>query len=60
MNEPNCTTCKHMIIERHEDYMGSPCWYMGECEYGNKKHNNCPCYEQGEPKRKDCRIEGDW
>ena len=60
MADNSCNNCVHMTIERHEDYMGSPCWYLGKCEYGNEKQNDCTCFEQGEPKKKDCRVKGDW
>lgn len=56
-----CPACKHATIERHEDYLGQPCWYMGECSLGHNqtKGINCKYFENGEPIKKDCRLSGD-
>lgn len=56
-----CIDCKHQIIERHEDYMNQPMYYLGDCEYKKTRIADVPCpdYEKGAPIRKDCRIKGD-
>lgn len=56
-----CIECIHEIIERHEDYMGQPMWYLGGCEYKRTRiaEVECPDFQKGPPKRKDCRLKGD-
>lgn len=50
-----------MTFERHEDYMGQPMWYLGDCEKKLERTEGvpCKCFEKGAPKRKDCRLKAD-
>lgn len=56
-----CSTCEHATIERHEDYMGSPCWYLGDCDVKPEvcTEETCDSYKQGNPKFVDCRLKSD-
>lgn len=64
MGTPKCANCSHMTLERHEDYMGQQMWYYGECSEGcplvYTDTADCSRFSEGEPKRKDCRVLGDW
>ena len=61
MDNTLCANCKHMTIERHEDYMGQPCWYFGKCDVCIVQPKEvCAEFKEGKPKKKDCRVEGDW